>query len=112
MNEKITGYILLTVGIGIILISALNIFMVVTGQAKPFQIFNFPAIGLDLNSALGLPTKGATSQLVSASMINDTTNLLAQIFIVGFFVNVGYKIASLGIELLRPVVVKLREEKQ
>ena len=97
---------------GVILLSALNIYFLVTGQARPFQIFNFSGINLDLASALGLTSKGASIELISSQMLNDTSNLIAQLFIVGFFVNVGYKIASLGIELLRPVVVKLREQKQ
>lgn len=115
MNEKITGYVLLGVGLAIIILSALNILFIFTGQAHPVKFFNFPAVNLDLSSALGLPSTGAKtapSELISSAMLNDSSNLLIHLFIVGFFVNVGYKISSLGIELLRPVVVKLREEKQ
>lgn len=110
-----TGYVLLAVGIVIILASALNIYLIFSGQTHPVKLFDFPAVNLDLSSSLGLPSTGvknAPMELASPALLNDTTNLFAHLFLVGFFVNVGAKIASLGIELLRPVVVKLREEKQ
>lgn len=113
MTEKVTGYLLLGLGLVIILISALNIYLIFTGKTHPVQIFNFSGISLDLSSTLGLPSTGlktAPSELVSPALLNDTTNLFAHLFLVGFFVNVGGKIASLGIELLRPVVVKLKEK--
>ena len=113
MTEKITGYVLLGVGLVVILASALNIYLIFIGQAHPVQIFNFSGINLDLSTALGLPSTGlktAPSELVSPALLNDTTNLFVHLFLVGFFVNVGAKIATLGIELLRPVVVKLKEK--
>lgn len=115
MNEKVTGYVLLAVGILIILLSAFNIYLIFVGQTKPVQIFNFPPISLDLTSSLGLPTTGgkaAPTELASATMLNDTSNFFAHLFILGFFLNVGSKIGSLGIELLRPVVVKLKSKEE
>lgn len=112
MNEKTTGYLLLALGLIIILLSALNIYLIFTGQSRPAHIFNLSGINLDLSTlGLGLPTKAGSTQVISANELNDSVNFFAHIFVVGFFVNVGFKIAQLGIELLRPVVVKLREEK-
>lgn len=104
MTEKITGYSLLILGLAIILIAGLNIYAVFTGQAQIIKLFNFPAISLEL-------AKGVPMEVASADMVNGSINLFAHLFLVGFFVNVGYKISSLGIELIRPVVVKLKEEK-
>ena len=113
MTEKMIGFALLVFGLVIILASALNIYFIFSGQTHPVKLFDFPAVSLDLSSSLGLPSTGvknAPMELASSALLNDTTNLFAHLFLVGFFVNVGAKIATLGIELLRPVVVKLKEK--
>lgn len=120
MSEKAVGYSLLVVGILVILISALSVILVFTGNQKPVQIFNFESIGLDASSFLGgdLPPEqraiveqagSKKVDLIDAAILNDTSNLFAHLFLMGFVSTVGFKLASLGTMLVRPVVVKLKE---
>lgn len=119
MSEKITGYTLLIFGVVIMTLCVVNIFMVFTKKASPVQLFNYSGISLDLssltsglnetipqNSKNAFPTK--KSELISGAMLNDSSNLLAHIFLIGFVSSFGFKISSLGVQLIRPVVVKLK----
>lgn len=110
MTEKIIGYSLLAIGILIIVFSALNIVFVFTGKALPVQLFNFPAISLDMGQSLGLPKAVGVqpTELISANILNQTSNLFIHLFLMGFLVSVGQKLASLGVELLRPVIIKIK----
>lgn len=111
MSEKISGYTLLISGIAIILFCAFNVVFVFTGRAQPIQIFNFPALSLDLGQSLGLPGGAATKpmDLVPGDMLNQTSNLFAHLFLMGFLASIGEKLASLGVQLVRPIVVKSKE---
>lgn len=110
MSEKIIGYTLLVSGIAIILFTAFNIIFVFTRQAQPVQLFNFPAISLDMNKSLGvaLPNSKPT-ELVSTEMLNQTSNIFAHLLLMGFLAGVGQKLASLGVSLIRPIIVKPKE---
>lgn len=110
MSEKVIGYSLLTVGLILIVFAAINIFAVFTGQAQPIQLFHFQSVSLDFGASLGLP-KGASpaTELLSAKDFNQMANLTAQIFLMGFLAGIGQKIAALGVDLIRPIVVKSKE---
>lgn len=124
MSERIVGYSLLVVGILTILISGLSVYQVFTKKSEPVQLFNFPAVSLNLGSLLG-SGEGLTGEqqaalqrqksqikpqeIVSANLLNDTSNLAAHMFLMGFLATIGYKISSLGIQLLRPINVRLKE---
>ncbi len=120
MSEKITGYVLLFAGIMIILVAALNIYLPFSGRTMVPQIFHFSGISLDLSGLLGgavpaqlmaqVNSNGAKTELISADMINSTANLALVFFLMGFLLEVGFKIASLGVMLLRPVKVELKSE--
>lgn len=124
MSEKITGYILLTVGIGIILFSAWNIYGVFTKKIGPVQLFGFKGIGIDMGQIINnampkdfTPLANTNLQsmpkteIIPAAMLNGLLNIMAQIILMGFMAGIGQKIASLGVMLLRPVVVKMKESK-
>jgi len=120
MSERVTGFILLAIGIGIICFSAINVFSVFTGKLKPYALFNFPSITLDASNLVGsdLPPEDANAlksggnapklELVQASVLNDTGNIFAHLLLMGFIASIGYKIGSLGAMLARPLVVKLK----
>ncbi|OGD08788.1 hypothetical protein A2397_05190 [Candidatus Amesbacteria bacterium RIFOXYB1_FULL_44_23] len=106
MSEKVIGYILLLIGVLSIIFSTYNAFQVFTGKAKPIQYFTEKNSPLDLSSLSGMlgPTSGT---LVSASSVNDGLNLTLHIFLISIISGAGYKLASLGIMLLRAIEVKL-----
>ena len=118
------GYILLTVGIIAIVLAGFSVYQVFTKQAQPVQLFNFEGVSLNMGSLMG-DGEGMTAEqkvllekqksqvkpqeIVSSAMINDTSNIAAHMFLMGFVVSIGYRIASLGIQLLRPIKVQMRE---
>ena len=121
MTERVVGYVLLAVGIVIILATAASVIMVFTGSAEPIQIFNFEGIGLNASdlfggdmspeqaAALRQMTEGQQMELISPEILNETSNLFAHLFLMGFISTVGFKLASLGTMMVRPIVVKVKE---
>lgn len=114
-GEKIAGYILLIVGVLFILGGALNIYLIFAGHSSPVQIFHFPSVSIDLSSALlsSLPAQlRATApavpptEIMSGETISATANLVGHLLLMGFMLNVGYKLASLGVQLLRPIIIQ------
>lgn len=118
MNERVTGYILLGVGICIMLFALGNIFLVFTSKIQPITLFDAKGTSFDLNSLLPqLPQeassgKPAGMQLISPQTINQVLNVSTHFFLMSFVMTFGYKLASLGVMLIRPVVVKLKEAKE
>lgn len=120
MTERASGLILILGGIVIIILAAFSVGMVFSGKSKPASLFNFPAISLDTTSLIGSDASPearealkATGQapkleLIPADILNQTSNILAHLLLMGFVAGVGYKIGSLGTMLARPVIVKLK----
>ncbi len=103
MSEKIIGYSLLAVGVLVIIFTAGSVFVVFTGKILPIQLFNLPAITLSLAPG----TKPV--ELMTADAINQTSNLAAHLFLMGFLAGAGQKLASLGVQLVRPIVIKAKD---
>lgn len=126
MSEKVIGYTLLTIGIITIVFSALDVYLVFTKQKQPIQLFNFEGVSFDpslYTPQVEVPKgmeqfmqqKPKTSQKVEilpGDVLNLSSNLFAHIMLMGFIVSIGGKIATLGTQLIRPVVVKLHESHQ
>ncbi len=122
MSEKVTGYLLLVLGILLIFGSLVGIYFVFTGKTQPYPVFNLPAITLDLSGlmeaegqeAKQLSDSGASLQteLVKGDVLNKPLNLAAYLLFMSFILNVGFKIGSLGAQLVRPIKVSLRSEGQ
>jgi hypothetical protein len=116
MTEKIIGYVLLAFGIVIITLAALNLYLVFSRQAEPLQVFSLPGITVQPsqlvpqleNAPPGL-TKPPPLELFPALTLNTILNKLAHMLFMGFIVSVGYRIASLGTMLVRPIIVHLKE---
>lgn len=111
MKDKIVGYILLLAGIIIIIFSAFNTYLVFTKKAEPIQLFSFN--GLSIKPSQFMPVNLQISseskvEVVSSEMINLSSNIFAHLMLMGFLATIGFKIASLGIMLIRPVVVNLK----
>lgn len=118
MVEKIIGYILLFVGIVVIVLSAFNMYQVFTHTAKPVQFFSKDNATLDLNSLINSMTPNTgnsalknlpAANIVNESAMNEGLNLTLHIVLLGFISGAGYKLASLGVMLLRSIQVKLLE---
>lgn len=113
MNEKYVGYFLLSIGVLAIVLSAAFVILVFSGSMEPVEIFKFEGIGINADALLGenMPAMNSEVELISSDIINETSNLFAHLFLMGFISTAGYKVASIGAMLIRPVVVKLKEVK-
>lgn len=58
----------------------------------------------------GISGQNLEQEFISSDMINKPLNLLAHLMLMGFISNIGYKFASLGINFVRPIVVKLKRK--
>lgn len=90
-----------------------SVFSVIRG-GEPINVIEVPGIALDFSGFVGqeLESSGKQlkSELVPAEVINKPINLLAHVILMGFMVNVGFKISSLGVQFLRPIKVNLKEK--
>jgi hypothetical protein len=124
MSEKNIGYLLLFFGIITIIYSGFNVYLVFTKRTKPFPLFNFKSITVNTNQVLigSLPEEikskleqnvsTSPTEIMPAEVINDTSNILAHLMLMGFLGGIGYKIGSIGAMLVRPVVVKLKAKEE
>ncbi len=133
MSEKIIGYLLLISGIVIIAFAAINVYWVFTGVTRPVNLFKFDGISIDTKAISNTPNidtsnlsaqqaeiigqifkedpdKPTKIEIIPADIINQTANVFAQIILMGFIASIGYKIAGLGVLMLRPIVVKLKQK--
>lgn len=113
MTEKVIGYIFLTVGIIVIALVAFNAIGVFTGSKKPNSIIkNEGSITMDFSvpGTGGLPTASVPVEIKNYSQILDIANMVLFVVFSGFFASIGYKIAMVGANLVRPVVVKTRSD--
>lgn len=120
IDTKIIGYTLLSMGIFVIVFSGMNVYQVFTRQATPINLFNFPGItvGLDQLAGAELPAaqrqqlkeSGNSVEIIPADVLNQTSNLIAHLFLMGFIGGVGAKIGKLGVYMIRPIRVILRNE--
>ena len=126
MTEKVIGYFFVFLGVGVIFFATFNIYSVFTKKARPVDVFSFPPIALDLSQAatVSLPQElveagveietppSQKQEIIPSTMLNQTSNLVAHLVLMGFIVNVGFKVAMLGTQMVRPVIVKVRPNEQ
>jgi hypothetical protein len=121
MTEKIVGYALLTIGFGIIVFALISAYLVFTKQMAPVDLFHFPGITVDISSAIsaGLPKELTQTgfvlppqkqEIISADIINVSMNYFTYLIFMGFMVTGGAKIAGVGAQLVRPVIVRVNEK--
>lgn len=113
MTEKVIGYILLALGIVIIALVAFNVVGVFTGSKEPNSIIkNEGSISMDFSvpGGEGLPVTSVPVEIKNYSQIINIANLVLFVVFSGFFASIGYKIAMVGANLVRPVVVKTRSD--
>ena len=96
-------------------------YSVFTKKAEPVELFDFPGISLDLNQTANielpqnLQDAGVSvsqkqkpeQQILAPEVLNDSSNIIAHLILMGFVVNVGFKVAMLGVETNREVQVKV-----
>lgn len=131
MTEKYVGYSLLVTGILLMVFAVIQIIMVFTGKAEPIQVFQYEeaqqeevqepldqeALMRQLQSGnlSGLADLGMSSGLsgfgIDAESINKMINLTVYYFIMQFVLSLGFKLSSLGVQMVRPMNVTVQRNK-
>lgn len=118
MTEKMLGYVFIAIGVVVIAVCGVNAYDVFTGRMQPLAVYSAskttpsvavqPAEGTVNVSALIQPVvESALSQTMGGSM-EKPINLTIHLLLLGFIASLGYRIASLGTMLVRPIVVSVR----
>lgn len=117
MNHKIIGFLLLLSGVVLIVLSTLNVYLVFTGKTPAISLFSTGGISLDLKQFLGpgvnpaldlaKSESGSQLELLSADSLNKLFNLSFHLVLMGFISSAGFRLASLGNQLLRTIEVKV-----
>jgi hypothetical protein len=117
MREHIVGYLLLVLGIGIMLFAVSQVYLLFTHQSSPYEVFKAPApveapkvtmaqITADPTLATKLQSE-MFSQVLQKEM-GKSLNLGATLFFMYFIMTFGYRLALLGVQLVRPIKVAIR----
>lgn len=117
MNERILGYLLLASGIILMALSVCFVYLAFTNQIKPFTVFketagNNPNKASDMQDFIDNPANIAQLQKeivteIIEKQINKSMNMGATIFMMYFLMLFGFRISTLGVQLVRPINVKL-----
>jgi len=114
MSEKIIGYSFITIGIILIGFAIFSVYSVFTGKMVPFELFKFEGVSMPLSAFMGGEVPPGIElpeiEIFPAEVLNSTTNTIAHLFLMGFLAGTGQKIASLGVNLVRPIVVKMEKK--
>lgn len=124
MSEKTSGYILLIIGIITMIFATSQIILVFTGRAKPIKLFNYETESSESAGSFNpqdllkqfqnqteqssIPSAMPNVQLIDPKALNDILNLTVYYLIMQFLLSLGFKFASLGIQLLRPIIVQMK----
>lgn len=121
MQERILGYVLLVMGILTMAFSVYFIYLTISNNITPFKVFqenetDKPQVETVNKEQLSDPRMIASMQKeiiteVLDSQINKTMNLGTTLVFGYFLMLFGYRIASLGVQLARPIEVKLNASK-
>ncbi|KKQ38924.1 MAG: hypothetical protein US54_C0001G0049 [Candidatus Roizmanbacteria bacterium GW2011_GWA2_37_7] len=132
-SEKIIGYVLLGVGIFLMLVAAFQIILVFTGKAQPIKILNTTAQNNNQNTSknidssnpdellkqiqedpLSLLSSGggvSLPNLIDPTVLYQMLNLTVYYFIMQFMLGFGYKLASLGVQMVRPLKISVDQNR-
>jgi len=117
MNTKITGYIFLGTGVFIMVFSVVLVILAFTNIIHPTYFSTSsksaaPATSnTDLNSlnSTGQPNLSAllpSLNIIPPGVLDSALNLSVHFFLMTFIGGFGYKLAMIGVNLIRPIIVK------
>ncbi|MDP3941893.1 MAG: hypothetical protein Q8Q49_06320 [bacterium] len=117
MNEKVVGYVLLLSGIIVMFGALIEVLLVFTGKTDPLPVIAIQAPKLSLDAFIpklpsnalsgSLPSSNQSLELIPTKEFNKIINMSVTLFLMGFLLSFGYKIASLGVMMLRPISIKV-----
>ena len=129
-GDAIIGYVLLAIGLLFIFAATYMVYGVLTGKAKPPQVYNVEApsfqLPTDTGQILELP-EGATLaaglkltqdsnqsppgiKLIPDEVFNGSLNIGLYYLAMMFLASSGAKIAGLGVKMIKDIKVQIKEE--
>jgi hypothetical protein len=120
MDTKTTGYIFLMVGLIIMTFSLILVILAFTNVIKPSYFKTSSVIpenkstqslGNDFSALSGNPEISLQNLMPSLNilppgMLDNLLNLSTHFFLMTFVGGFGYKLSMIGVNLIRPIVVK------
>ena len=110
MQQKILGYTLLAIGIIAIFFTALSVYNAFLGKTLPISVIKEEA--LFIPAATGESANIFQMSGISGNTMSFIINLSFHLIFSGFIINVAFKIAQIGVGLVRPIVVDLNTVKK
>lgn len=113
MSEKQIGVGLLGIGIFIMFASVVIVVLLLTGIIKPVKVFDIPAPSINTSSLMpsvpGLPApKGEKVEILPTAAFSQIINTSIQFLMMTFIMSFGFKLADLGVKLLRPIKIEAK----
>lgn len=110
MQERNTGYMLLSIGIAVMVITVIIAILTFIGILKPIGLFNITSPSFNTASFApsipGLPAPtGQDIKIIPTDAFNKLLNLGIEFLLMTFILSFGYKLADLGVKLLRPIKI-------
>lgn len=120
MQERMVGYILLIVGILVMAFSVYYVYSILTNKVRPFEVFidqpkvQQPTSGVQdivKNPSALVQMQAAVMSEVLGKQMNRSFNIGMTVLLMYILMLFGFRLSSLGVMLIRPIEVKLREKK-
>lgn len=109
MREKTVGYFLLVFSIIVIIGTAVNVYLVFTGQVAPVDVFK----SLQTSDLLPVPQQAAVleNQNGNGTDLSTSLNIFAHLALASFIGSAAFKVGRPGTMMVRPIKVNLNQEK-
>ncbi len=121
MDTRTTGWVFLAIGVFIMTLSVILVILAFINvihptyfgesslsEKKPSAVTNINSLNSNqANPAALMPSLDAISPDALGNVLNLSTHFFLMTFIGGF----GYKLAMIGVNLIRPIVVKASEKR-
>lgn len=118
MSERVVGYCFLIIGVLVMIFSVYYLFLVFTNKATPLKAFHpdpFSNQQQTYNPQDLLTNPSAVTQMQTAlitqvleKQMDKTWDTAATGFLMYFIMLLGFRLSTLGVQLIRPIQVKLR----
>ena len=118
MDTKTTGYVFLGVGILIMVITVVLVILAFTNvihptyfsvsskSTNPIATPNVDLSSLNEGDQPNLSALGLNLNIIPPGALDNMLNLSAHFFLMTFVGGFGYKLAMIGVNLIRPIVIK------
>ncbi|HMS22763.1 MAG TPA: hypothetical protein PKA38_03275 [Candidatus Levybacteria bacterium] len=104
MQEKNIGYSLLGVGVITMFIAVGVVILTFTGNMTPVSVFNIAAPTIDTSAFVPkLLGGGQKIEIIPTTAFNKLLNLSVEFLLMTFVLSFGFKLADLGVKLVRSV---------